>query len=88
MADAESIATLEEILSPLDACLDVQVARALVGLRASEKAQVRIDELADKANEGQLSEKERAEYETYIAAGNFVGVLQAKARRWLAAQTE
>ena len=40
----------------------------------------RLEELADKANEGELSDAERAEYEAYIEANNFLAVLQAEAR--------
>ena len=40
----------------------------------------RIDELADKRDEGLLTPEERTEYETYVRFGNFVAILQAKAR--------
>ena len=36
-----------------------------------------------KCNAGELSVAERAEYETCVMFGNFLGVLQAKARRKL-----
>ena len=34
-------------------------------------------------NEGELTDEERAEYEGYVRANNFVAVLQAKARKIL-----
>jgi hypothetical protein len=40
--------------------------------------------LADKANEGELSDAERAEYEGYVEANNLLAVLQAEARFRLA----
>jgi len=46
--------------------------------------QARIEELADKCTEGRLTSEERDEYEALIRVGNFVAVLQAKARRLLA----
>jgi hypothetical protein len=46
--------------------------------------QGRIEELADKCTEGELSPEERDEYEAMIRVGNFVAILQAKARRLLA----
>ncbi len=58
-------------------------ARELVELRASPEDQARIDELADKCNEGQLSDAERAEYERYVQAIHLIGVLQRKAKRIL-----
>ena len=44
----------------------------------------RLADLAEKANEGELSEFERAEYEGYIEANNFLAVVQAEARSRLA----
>jgi hypothetical protein len=47
------------------------------------KAQARIDQLARKCNEGELSEEERREYETYVHTIDFIAILQAKARALL-----
>lgn len=44
----------------------------------------RVAELAEKANEGELSTAEQAEYEAYIEANNLLAVLQAEARFRLA----
>ena len=40
--------------------------------------------LAKKSEEGSLSDREREEYEAFVSAGNFVAILQSKARRLLA----
>jgi hypothetical protein len=45
--------------------------------------QERIDILAERANEGALSDSERSEYEALINAADFVSVLKLKARRHL-----
>jgi hypothetical protein len=74
---------LEQLLTPVGECLTPEVARHLVGLRASPEVQARLEELADKSTEGQLSEAEQAEYATAVAAIEFISVLQAKARRLL-----
>ena len=71
---------IARILDPVSRCLTPEVARALIGVRADEETQARIDELADKCTEGALSPAERAEYEAYVAAIDFLTVLQAKAR--------
>lgn len=42
--------------------------------------QARLDELADKANEGTLSADEAREYDTYIELMDFVALLRLKAR--------
>lgn len=60
-----------------------EVARRLVALRADEAVQDRIDHLAEKCSEGELSPEERAEYEAYVRAIDFIATLQAKARKAL-----
>lgn len=76
---------LEEVFEPLAECLTPETADRLVALRASPRLQARIDELAEKCSEGTLTPEERSIYESYVRAVNFIGVLQAKARRVLAA---
>jgi hypothetical protein len=78
---------LDQILDPLSRCLTPEVARRVVELRANPSAQRRMDELADKCNEGQLSPDERAEYEVYVMAASLIAILQAKARQLLSGQT-
>jgi hypothetical protein len=60
-----------------------EVARALVRLRADPELQARMDELADKCNEGRLTPEEREEYETSVRFANYLAIIQAKARRLL-----
>jgi predicted restriction endonuclease len=67
---------LERLLTPVGDCLTPDVARHLVDLHASADVQARLEELADKCTEGQLSAEERAEYETAVAAIEFISVLQ------------
>lgn len=71
---------LERLLEPVTSSLNVEAARALLRLKADAKTQARIDKLAHKCNEGELSPLERAEYERYVTAGNLIAVLKAKAR--------
>jgi hypothetical protein len=71
---------LDRLLDPVGRALGPDAARRLLGLRPDSEVQRRIDDLAERANEGQLSEEERSEYEALIAAATVVGLLQAKAR--------
>jgi hypothetical protein len=80
MLAMDATSALDRLLDPLGRCLTPEVARAVIALRADEETQARIDELADKCTEGTLSPAERAEYEAYVAAIDFLTVLQAKAR--------
>lgn len=64
-------------------CLTPQSARRVVAMKANEEVQQRIDVLADKSNEGELSADERAEYEMFVWAGQYISGLQASARKLL-----
>jgi hypothetical protein len=73
----------ERVLAAVGKCLDRQSAEALIQVRADQQMQERIEELADKTTEGMLTPEERDEYEALVRVGNFVAILQAKARRVL-----
>jgi len=75
---------LEMILEPLADSFSVEFARKLVDLRATPGLQQLIDTLAEKANEGTLTPKERADYKSIIDMSTMVAMLQANARRFLA----
>jgi hypothetical protein len=75
---------LDRLLDPLSRCLTPEAAGRVVQLRADPQLQARIDELAGKCTESELTEEERVEYEAYVRTGNLIAVLQAKARRLLA----
>ena len=77
---------LDRVLDPFTECFTTEVAQRIVDLRADAHTQSRLDELASKANEGQLSSAERAEYDKYRSAFHFITILQAKARRLLKRQ--
>lgn len=70
----------DRLLEPLSRCIRGDGEQELLNLRADEALQSRIDVLADRCDEGQLTPEERAEYETYVRLGNFIAILQAKAR--------
>ncbi len=76
---------LDELLEPVGACLTPEVAERLTKLRAPESVsvQARMEELARQSEEGTLSDNEREEYDAFVSAGNFIAVLQSKARRLL-----
>jgi len=86
MSQTQETLTLDRLLDPVTRCLTPEVARRLVELRADPELQSRVDMLADKNTEGQLTPEEREEYETYVWTSRFIAILQAKARRLLAQQ--
>lgn len=71
---------LSQLLEPVGQMMPVEFARQLSTLRATPEVQARIDELADKSNEGELTDEERAEYLAYVDAIDVISILQAKAR--------
>jgi hypothetical protein len=77
--------TLDDLMSPVAACLDTRSLEALVELRAEPAAVARMEELAQKANEGLLTEGEQSEYESCVMFANFLGILQSKALKKLKA---
>jgi hypothetical protein len=79
--DMDTRSYLERMLEPVSRCLTPEAADRLIQLRADPQLQTRIDELADKCTEGDLTDEERAEYDTYVRAGNLIAILQAKARK-------
>lgn len=74
---------LDSLLDPLSRCLDAESARRIVDLRVASSVQERIERLAERANEGSLTEEERAEYEALINASDFISILKLKARQHL-----
>ena len=71
------------LLDDVGRCLTPAVARRIVEIRADAKTEARVAELAEKCNEGLLTDDERAEYDSLVSASTFVAILQAKARAML-----
>lgn len=74
---------LEKLIEPIANCLTVESARKIVAIKADEAVQRRVDELAEKANLGSLTEREEAEYDGYLAVFHAITIMQSKARRLL-----
>lgn len=62
------------------AILSTEQVRQMAHLPVDSSVADRVEELASKANEGQLTTEERAEYEAYIEVNNLMAVLQAEAK--------
>ena len=78
-----STTTLDRLVDPVVRTFMPEVARSLIQLRADPELQARMDELAEKCNEGRLTAEEREEYETSVRFANYLAIIQAKARRLL-----
>jgi len=78
-----AFAELEQVLDPADPIFTVEGARRLVNMPANPERISRMEELAEKANEGQLSPAEHSEYEALIQSGKFMSILRMKAGTFL-----
>jgi hypothetical protein len=71
---------LDELLDSVARCFTPAVAEQIAALRLAPATEARLNTLAAKCNEGELSDEERAEYEAYVEGLDIMGILQAKAR--------
>jgi hypothetical protein len=63
-----------------------QAAQAVLQLHFSSEDRVRASDLADRANQGLLSEADQREMESYLRLGTFIDLMQSKARLFLREQ--
>jgi hypothetical protein len=56
-------------------------AEQVIGFRADPELQARIEDLAQKSTEGDLTEDERAEYLGYVRANKFIAILKRQAQQ-------
>jgi transglutaminase-like putative cysteine protease len=83
MSPAFDSNAFDRATEPVLRLFPVEQARDLAEYRSGEWLQTRVEELAAKSNEGELTEEDRAEYLGYVQANKFVAILQAQARRRL-----
>ena len=75
---------LGEVIAPDQPTLPEASAKSILSLRFNQQAIERMNELAEKNRHGNLSEGEREVLEKYQRVGNFLNLMQAKARMSLA----
>jgi hypothetical protein len=71
---------LEHVIDPKRGNLSVELARYILSLDFPKADHVRYAELAEKAQQGALSESERAELEDFLNVNDFLAIVQAKAK--------
>lgn len=79
----DTAAILTRIIGPRDRDLSPEVARFFLGLSFTDEDQQRIADLSEKANEGELSAAEHEELNTYVILGDFLTIVQSRARQSL-----
>ena len=61
-------------------CFDAPTLDALAKLRLSPKLAARVNRLGDKANDAELTPRERSEYQAYIKTSELLALMQLRAR--------
>jgi hypothetical protein len=75
---------LTDVVAPTQPTLPPAAARAILDLRFNTAANNRLNELAEKNRLGTLTDAERGDLDKYLRVGNFLNLMQAKARVSLA----
>jgi hypothetical protein len=83
MTTAIDSAAFNRGTNPILQLITMDQGREIVQFRGDAELRQRIDQLAELANEGELTAEERAKYEGYVHANKFVAIFQAKARKLL-----
>ena len=78
---------LAEVIAPSEPGMSPEAARSILEFKFRPKTLERINELTEKNRKDTLSEAERAELQKYLRVGNFLSLVQAKARVSLLAKS-
>ena len=80
MQPTSELSAFDRGIRPVMKIVLPEKAEQIVEFRADPELLARIEELARKSTEGDLSDAERAEYAGYARANKFVAILQRQAR--------
>jgi hypothetical protein len=75
------VGLLDGLPDPLTRCFDLESAQRVADFRIAAEVQETVNALAERANEGLLTDEERRDYEALINAADFIAILKLKARR-------
>ena len=76
-----TLPSIERILEPVTACLTPEVAQRIVDVRLDDPSMMRrLEYPREKANEGTLTEQERAEYEGFVEGNDLLMLIKDQAR--------
>jgi hypothetical protein len=81
MATTPETTAFDRGVRPILQMILLDKADAVLNFRFDPVLQNRIEELATKSTEGELTATERAEYEGYVRANKFIAILQRQARQ-------
>lgn len=76
-------AILARLMQSNERELPPEVARYILSIQFTPGDLDRINELSEKAQNGDLTDQEQIEMESYLHVGNLISIMQSKARRSL-----
>ena len=79
---------VDKLLDPFTQCLDAESAKRVIEFGIAPAVQQRVNALAQRANDGALTDDERTDYEALITAADFIAILKLKAQRRLTSNTD
>jgi hypothetical protein len=83
MAETPTITELDilaDVMAADEGDMTSEVARSVLNWKFSSRIISRMNELADRNNEGTIAAWERQELEKYLRVGSLINIIQAKAR--------
>jgi hypothetical protein len=79
-ATTTEIDILSQVVAPEEPSLQRELARSVLKMKFNESAEMTIRELLAKNNRGEITADERFLLDKYLRVGQFIDLLQAKAR--------
>jgi hypothetical protein len=79
-ATTTEIDILSQVVAPEEPSLQRELARSVLKMKFNENAEMTIRELLAKNNRGEITAEERLVLDKYLRVGQFIDLLQAKAR--------
>jgi hypothetical protein len=83
MEEVVTSSVVDGLLDLFSRCLDEESARRVATFRVTAPLQEKVDALAERANEGLLTDEERVQYEAFTNAADLIAILRLKAMRVL-----
>ncbi|MBL8799625.1 MAG: hypothetical protein JNM56_37430 [Planctomycetia bacterium] len=82
-ADISELSIFARLIAADQGDLAPRLAQYILSLNFSATDQQRMQELADRNQDGLLTEREQTELQSYVKAGHLLALLQSKARKSL-----
>jgi hypothetical protein len=74
---------MNRVLDPLAHSLNAEAAKSILATSVEPEIQARVQVLAERANEGELTPEERDEYLSYVESADLLAIFKLKAKQHL-----